>query len=266
MRAHLLLLAVLAVTGCSGETINCENVPYETAAVRNPETGACEARQDGDCGICGPCPMPDDAACAGPCDALAEPDCITTPACRAAYAVATAGATTGAFLGCWGTAPSGPIHDGSCAGLDAWSCSRHDNCGAWYVQTGATRAFDHCADEISGTCDPATCTDPPPVCATGAVPATLHGCYTGACIPLGRCPPPGCDLLATEAACAARADCVPIYRGDQCTCTPTSCTCATETYERCEAAPDRRSPPCWSTASTSSAWAATAASPPACTP
>ena len=30
---------------------------------------------------------------------------------------------------------------------------------------------------------------------------------------------------------------LPLYQGTDCTCTPTTCTCAVETYERCETAP-----------------------------
>lgn len=105
--------------------------------VRNPETGGCEdwgwggGCDDG----CNPClaetaPFPDWGSCFGACAALDESDCVTAASCRAAF---TNPFNDGPrlFEGCWSVAPSGPIR-GECSGLDAYQCSRHDDCSAVY--------------------------------------------------------------------------------------------------------------------------------------
>jgi hypothetical protein len=83
----------------------------------------------------------DYGACFGACSNAVEADCLARPGCRAAYAGAS-------FLMCLPTAPSGALHDGACDGLDAYECSRHDNCSAAYVQPGSgSPTFDRCFDE-----------------------------------------------------------------------------------------------------------------------
>lgn len=94
---------------------------------------------------------------------------------------------------------------------------------------------DRCGSETQGadSCEPGTCGAPPP-CPLNYVATTRNGCYTGRCLPASECAPTACRAVTTEAACAARSDCVRIYRGDGCTCTPSSCTCETRSYERCD--------------------------------
>ncbi|HEX7842782.1 MAG TPA: hypothetical protein VF469_35155 [Kofleriaceae bacterium] len=52
------------------------------------------------------------------------------------------------------------------------------------------------------------------------------------------CPPLSCDALFTEEACAARSECRAVFRGQDCTCTQVSCSCAVRQFERCEAVAD----------------------------
>jgi len=86
-----------------------------------------------------------------------------------------------------------------------------------------------------GTCDDALCDAMPPACPTGTTPGVLNGCYTGYCIPLSACPAQApCPSLTDEASCIGRNDCVPIYVGTDCTCDPNGCTCATQTFARCD--------------------------------
>ncbi len=92
-----------------------------------------------------------------------------------------------------------------------------------------------CGQQIDpGTCANAACDIVGPACPSGTVPGVRNACYSGFCIPASTCPQAACAALATEAACKARTDCVPIYQGTNCTCTPDTCTCAIETYERCD--------------------------------
>lgn len=311
-------------------------------AFRNPDTGWCEdwwgGGGGGGCGAVGddpgaPEPQPDWASCYGFCEGLGEADCLATPTCRAAYldsgldADCAPGFDCGGagFLGCWGTAPSGAIQ-GACEGLDAYQCSRHDDCTAHYVSDGSTQRFSYCAaegwttgcysdmdcalgyecnaDEICasppgcggdeacpavcyGYCEPATngcelvdcaagyhceltCYDPcdsggafeepsggcDPICEPSCVPdisvcegvecPSGQSCYEvctdsfpGEC--WAECAPddttPACETLVDEAACDARADCVPLYTGYGCSCDEAgACTCTTWEYARCETA------------------------------
>jgi hypothetical protein len=349
--------------------------PTEGAAyeVRDPSTGECRSFGGGyDCSDrCGPCayrslaPLPDWGMCYGSCDGLGEEACFVTPGCYAAYLVDAKQTET--FWGCWDTAPSGPVQ-GSCENLDAYECSRHDDCIAVYETTGNATQFDRCAPEPSvdycvsdgdcggnafcdttvcypsptctpcstcgpcpdsntcyGVCvpnqphaceaidcgpgytcaevctttngkvtcspacvpnqqDPGECSGPvqclspapacpsgttpgikagcytgycipvtacspkhpgqcnglvlcdalPPACPTGTVPGVANACWSGYCIPETACPMAPCEQLTSETACLARADCVPIYDGYQCTCGPNGCTCQVLTFDHCE--------------------------------
>lgn len=115
--------------------------------LRNPDTGNCEGFGGGTCDDrCGPCPatdiaQPDWGSCFSQCEGLAETDCIKQAGCFAAYDELT-NPTRSQFRGCWQTAPSGPVSTGTCSGLGAQECSRHDNCTAHY-----NPRFTFCADE-----------------------------------------------------------------------------------------------------------------------
>jgi hypothetical protein len=113
--------------------------------VFDPGTAACHAvgACDRDGNELAP---PDQAACHGACEALPEAACIATAGCRILTRRASQGMAD-SFFACSETAPSGPIHAGRCRDLDAYACSRHDNCAAHYVQFLDGIVFDHCADE-----------------------------------------------------------------------------------------------------------------------
>jgi len=93
-----------------------------------------------------------------------------------------------------------------------------------------------CGSPNPGKCyDTVTCNSAPPSCPTGTLPGILNGCWSGYCIPTASCELAACETLTTEAACQGRSDCTPVYTGTDCTCTMTGgCTCATETYAKCE--------------------------------
>jgi hypothetical protein len=107
--------------------------------------------------------------------------------------------------------------------------------GCW---TGYCIPNAACGSPDPGDCyDTVTCNLAPPSCPSGTLPGITNGCWSGYCIPTGSCGLAACDLLGTEAACEARSDCLAIYTGTDCTCTMTGgCTCATETYSKCESA------------------------------
>lgn len=196
--------------------------------LRDPNTGMCQTfGGDGGGGwgcdpACGPCPLaealpppPDWAVCNGMCDGLDEQSCLATTGCRAAYLDDTSGGSMTKFLGCWGTAPSGPIEGGGCTGLDAQACSEHDDCSAVYTTVyadaglvgDATQLFEQCIAEPGNACDSTTC------------PAGAH-CETQ-CHPCDT--PPGDCMDACSPVCVpddvcATVDCGPGYSCvEQCT-------------------------------------------------
>lgn len=138
----LTALLVFLIAGC-GLSEGGKFCPEVLVSLRDPTSGACH--NVGACDANGnEIPFPDQASCGGSCEALSEADCVAVAGCRAAYI----GGSGNRFLGCWGTAPSGQVHTGACAGLDAQTCSRHDNCSAWYVEPSpGTTEFDRCVDE-----------------------------------------------------------------------------------------------------------------------
>lgn len=265
-----LTLLTVPLTACtSGGDDDClygaEDVPALAAPLRNPESGQCEDWGGGGGG--GGCdwatgadlaPVPDWATCYGYCDSLDETSCLSASGCRAIYASdcpegSDCFTENFTFAGCWGTAPSGPIEGGGCDGLDAQSCSRHDDCVAHHypgvcpadapcdpTQVGN---FEACAPEPgdpgdpAGNCyDPAMCAQPAPACPDGTIAGVKNGCWTGYCIPVAQCePPPSCADTPTEQGCIARADCSPIYQGVDCTCDAAgNCTCSDWVYKSCE--------------------------------
>jgi len=127
--------------------------------LRNPDTGLCEwfgGSVDGD-----ECmgyadmeqvPYPDWGECYGYCAGLDETTCLAASGCRAAYVYLCAEGEICAgleYFGCWSTAPSGPIQGGDCMGLDAYTCSQHDDCVARHWAAGGA-AGAPCAD---GSCE-----------------------------------------------------------------------------------------------------------------
>jgi hypothetical protein len=247
--------------------------------LRNPDTGQCEfISGGGGCeDSCAPCAdsiaIPDWGSCFSECDGLDEGRCLVTPRCRAAYTNDLITDGPPSFNGCWAIAPSGPAVGEACDGLDAYSCSRHDDCSAVYnitnvasdpegmefalckaEQVDACTAIDcgpgsHCEQQCKsdGTCGP-VCVPDDTTCGPNTCPPNTEcvqkcdgqdpnnpgcGVCTIECVPKGTC-----ETLATEGECAARADCAPVYAGSDCTCDANgNCTCEILTYERCEPRP-----------------------------
>ena len=146
MRVLSVFLVLVGCSANSGETVPdapevlcAVNEPRAVVLLRDPGSGACHGVS-----VCAPV-HPDEAPCGGSCGSLSEQACFATSGCFATYT-----GTRSSFLGCWGTAPSGPVHDGSCLDLDAHTCSRHDNCATVYRETAGVTQFDHCTDETGG--------------------------------------------------------------------------------------------------------------------
>lgn len=233
---------------------------------RNPETGTCEYFGGGGGGPlpcdpeCGPCPaaleesdrapLPSWGLCESACTGLDEATCQDTTGCRAVYVDPCPDGSCGTeatFSECWAVDMTGPIQGGSCEGLDAYTCSLHDDCVAVHASScedgladpGCVPAgFVRCGAEIggAGSCyDPVVCDEAPPDCPPDTLPGVAAGCYTGFCIPVDQCEAqPACDTL-DEMTCVGRADCAPSYRGSDCTCDATGCTCATFEFTGCGA-------------------------------
>jgi hypothetical protein len=103
--------------------------------------------------------------------------------------------------------------------------------GCW---TGYCIPNADCGPLDPGTCGQAACATLPPACPANTVPGVKNGCWSGYCIPQSACATATCETLTTEAACASRADCTPVYSGGNCTCYPGGCTCEDLTFARCE--------------------------------
>lgn len=128
--------------------------------------------------------------------------CTGTITCNNAPPTCPANTTPGIANGCW---------SGYC--IPNADCGTHDP-GQCYAQV--------------------LCNSAPPSCPSGTLPGVTNGCWSGYCIPTYGCELPACEALGSENACTARTDCTPVYTGTDCTCTLAGCTCATETYARCE--------------------------------
>ncbi|MFH0901833.1 MAG: hypothetical protein V2A73_14480 [Pseudomonadota bacterium] len=183
----------------------CEEEP-EVVSLRNPATGLCESflfdpcgrGQTGD-GLLPVPGMPDWGACFDRCSELREGACLTAEGCRAAYLVDESMAEGRApeFLGCWATAPSGPVQGDNCIGLSAQACSRHDDCFAYYSRgQGESRAigqFAFCGQEQ----------------------------------------PLGCEEIGDEVTCIETSGCAPTYIGGSCSCDESGCACNSTTFLGC---------------------------------
>jgi len=264
----------LVASGCSlysgggGDDDDCAYPPTTGGgaplSLRNPQTGQCEYYGGGDwcdpaCGV--PCPLagatdyalPSWGYCDSYCSGLDENTCLDTDGCRGAYVDfcppnADCGPGLNAqFVECWAVDQTGPVRGGGCTGLDAWTCSTHDDCRAIHENAcldgtgpGCTGNFLACADEPTnpnpGNCyGPITCAADPPDCPSGSVAGRANGCYTGYCIPSDQCEAPAACNTLGESACVDRADCQALYQGLNCTCDAAgNCTCADWVFDRCE--------------------------------
>jgi hypothetical protein len=159
---------------------------------------------------CGPCPLaantsklaplPTWGSCDSACVGLDEARCGATTGCRItrdAPCFFTGGCPSD-FHGC---EPTDQVREvsGVCADLDAWGCSRHDECAAIYetaacIVPPCPLAFVACAPEhaVAGNCwSPVTCAASPPSCPSGTTAGRLNGCWTGVCVPQQDCAYPG---------------------------------------------------------------------------
>lgn len=245
MRA--LTVIFLLAAGCglyNHEDVDCRTVPELAAGgqVRDPVTGQCQF--EAGCTPCAPCPpvhTPEppvgSSVCGGPCEALSETACLDARSCHAAYRTDARGASpVTSFIGCWAVAAGGPPSADDCTQLDAHTCPFRNDCTTWYTgPSNDSMTFDHCGLERE-SCEPGTCGAPPP-CPSSSVPTTRNGCYTGRCIARSECPKAACADLTSETQCTSHSECEPVFRGDDCTCTPDTCTCAKRTFESCHDGP-----------------------------
>ena len=240
-----MVTSLLAPLGCYfDDGGQCEL--FDEAAIANgllnPDTGQCDYYNGGGSQNCEdygrPVPLAepdrapvDWAQCFSQCTDLGEAQCLNTPGCRAGYVSSCppnglCEVEAWSFAQCWATAPSGPVQ-GSCEGLSAYECSRHDNCVARHV------AAYGCAGRAD--CDPAF-VDPLPNQVGGflscaAEPTAPQGCYSDdQCGPGTRCnanevclPNPNC---ADDGACddVCWGQCVPDGGGAG-TCTSSEILC-----------------------------------------
>lgn len=185
---------------------------------RNPQTnqcdffggggGGCGANGDDDIRADSEAPAPNDwAECFTECEGLDELTCFTADRCRATYTQCFPGEDCfRRFSGCVGIAPSGPASGEACQGLDAYGCSRHNDCVATYGTTdlpndgySGTGVFVGCDAEPStqgcfsdSDCGPGTeCTvdhggecSSPPGGGCGADADCDQACF-GHCVPSG---------------------------------------------------------------------------------
>jgi hypothetical protein len=120
--------------------------------------------------------------------------------------------------------------ESACTGLDEASCATQDGC---HVARGTEYLGCYQAVEPGGplACEGLnvyTCADQ-----TGCI--SIHDDATRAFVECIDEVPPCAG--ADEAGCIGNAACEPLYRGVDCTCTPDSCTCASQEYVECRDAP-----------------------------
>ena len=155
-------MPALLLAGCDmyfggGDDAPCLEGDYAgiAAEYRDPMNGTCITGGYGGCDDgCGPCPaaaepavLPDMGMCQSQCTGLAPDACAATAGCYASW-FEDRSALKPEYEGCWQTAPSGPVQ-GTCSGLGAYECSRHDDCELIYAR-GANDAgvtFVECRQE-----------------------------------------------------------------------------------------------------------------------
>jgi hypothetical protein len=188
---------------CQVKNYPVGGAPVASEQLRDPSNGQCETFNPY------PNPPPCDPAC-GPCPGYAGPAQAAMPD--------------------WG------VCNGPCASNNEVQCLASPTCHAVYLDEGAApQAFWGCWDlppsgGITGVCDgldAQTCSEHTDCTSLYSTTTNVYeSCHA-------EPTPAACSTLTTEAACKLRSDCDPIYIGMNCTCDPSGCTCATETYDHC---------------------------------
>lgn len=136
MQRALVIVVALGLGGCvldfgSGDDTACpDDLDQPGGDVVNPSTLACEEFGQAACGEFDP-NLPSWGDC-GRCAEHDEATCVNVSSCRAAYdhdclfGTGACPAVT-AFLGCF-PVDRNPDFATGCEGLDAWNCSRHEQC------------------------------------------------------------------------------------------------------------------------------------------
>lgn len=205
-----------------------ECVPFDIGPICDPDTCTC---------VQPAIAFPSWAPCNSYCNGLDEYACMSTPGCRATYH------PDGFYYDCYATDQTGPIQ-GECEGLDAWECSRHDDCvaihdGAYYIAESQPLPlgwFVSCDDEPVGCtaddqCAPGqrcnaeeVCVLPPgcvgnpvcdPVCGGFCVPDERGACFGEVFCDVAEpvCPPgttPGVSDGCYTFECIPLAECAPV--------------------------------------------------------
>jgi len=158
--ASLLLAYLTACTiylGDDGDDVPCQYDVIAPLRLVNPSNLSCEDFSSGCPDECGPCtldsdePIPTWGYCDSGCSGLDELACAVTSGCRTAH---DWGCFTGdgpctaevSYLGCFAVDTTGPVQ-GACPGLDAYECSRHDDCIALHDFFEGGGAFVECFPE-----------------------------------------------------------------------------------------------------------------------
>lgn len=222
--AATLLVALFPAAGCTlyfgDDGPQCSDVSDGAFGeeLRDPNTGACTYLGGGGGGGCYDyfdAELPPDydwASCYSGCEGLDEASCAAADSCRGAYYESCPECddiSPPEFYGCWGVAPSGPVTGGEdCAVLDAYGCSRRNDCqavygDAWGTGTGGDPAGGGAEDALypAGMQFLYCQAEPVVQCGDQACPPGSHceeTCYPTdcACDPNTNdceCPPPYCE-------------------------------------------------------------------------
>jgi hypothetical protein len=261
-----LIATTTTLTGCQlyfgGGDDECVAVDYDVAPaelLRDPQTGDCSGYGSYPCDErCGPCPQtgaahPDWGSCYSACEDLTEFSCIATDGCRAAYWEAKPNADQGSlFRGCWAIAPSGPERGGDCTGLDAYACSRHDDCAAYYdtvqaLDPAIPKQFTRCtAEKLVGDlcygdqdCAPdERCTAGHEECLGCPMGENCPGVCQGHCVPKSSCANADCGPgYHCEEQCE-NGSCGPVCVPDVSACAMIDCGPGYECVEVCTSDPN----------------------------
>ena len=125
---RICIAALLCVAGClSGG--------HDTAKVRNPMSGQCEASNSSNA---------DWPSCESACTNLDQPACMSSSSCHMAANVESG--ETGIYGGCWALS-SATRANGTCKTLDAAACATRDDCVTNFELGANAGAYMDCVDK-----------------------------------------------------------------------------------------------------------------------